>query len=91
MLMSSIAQLIDTYGLVVVAALICLESVALPVPGETMLILAAVFAGTHRQLNIVEVVLTAGNRLRDRPTIRLSAVSEIRRLLAHHRKTNQTR
>jgi membrane protein DedA with SNARE-associated domain len=58
-LMSSISQLIDTYGLVVVAGLICLESVALPVPGETVLILAAVFAGTHRQLNIVEVVLTA--------------------------------
>ena len=43
-LMSSISQLIDTYGLVVVAGLICLESIALPVPGETVLILAAVFA-----------------------------------------------
>ena len=81
MLMSSISQLIDTYGLVVVAGLICLESVALPVPGETVLILAAVFAGL-----IVNLTLSnradrsdsggcwSGNRLRDRPTIRLSAV-----------------
>jgi membrane protein DedA with SNARE-associated domain len=57
--MSSITQLIDNYGLVVVALLICLESLCLPVPGETVLILAAVFAGTHHQLHIVAVVLTA--------------------------------
>ena len=59
MLISSITQLIESYGLVVVAVLICLESIALPVPGETVLILAAVFAGTHHQLHIVAVVLTA--------------------------------
>ena len=57
--MSWITQLVDTYGLVVVAVLICLESVCLPVPGETVLILAAVFAGTHHQLHIVAIVLTA--------------------------------
>ena len=57
--MSSIIQLIESYGLVVVAVLICLESIALPVPGETVLILAAVFAGAHHQLHIFAVVLTA--------------------------------
>ena len=59
MLISSIIPLIETYGLVFVAVLICLESIALPVPGETVLILAAVFAGTRHQLHIVAIVLTA--------------------------------
>jgi membrane protein DedA with SNARE-associated domain len=58
-LISSITQLIESYGLVVVAVLICLESIALPVPGEMVLILAAVFAGTRHQLDIIAVVLTA--------------------------------
>jgi membrane protein DedA with SNARE-associated domain len=58
-LISSIIPLIETYGLVFVAVLICLESIALPVPGETVLILAAVFAGTRHQLHIVAIVLTA--------------------------------
>jgi membrane protein DedA with SNARE-associated domain len=58
-LISSITPLIETYGLVFVAVLICLESIALPVPGETVLILAAVFAGTRHQLHIVAIVLTA--------------------------------
>jgi membrane protein DedA with SNARE-associated domain len=59
-------QLVETYGLVVVAVLVGLESVCLPVPGETVLILAAIFAGTHRHmdgaqhhLNIVAIVMTA--------------------------------
>ena len=58
-LISSITQLIESYGLAFVAVLICLESIALPVPGETVLIIAAVFAGSRHQLHIVAVVLTA--------------------------------
>src|SRR5271157_5793647 len=58
-LMSWFIQLIESYGLIVVAVLICLESIALPVPGEAVLILAAVFASTHHQPHIVAVVLTA--------------------------------
>ena len=58
-LISWITQLIESYGLIFVAVLICVESIALPVPGETLLILAAVFAGTRHQLDIVAVVLTA--------------------------------
>ena len=59
MLISWITQLIESYGLIFVAVLICVESIALPVPGETVLILAAVFAGARHQLHIVAVVLTA--------------------------------
>ena len=57
--MSTIAHLVNTYGLVVVAAFIALECLGLPVPGETVLILAGVLAGTMHELNIVEVFLTA--------------------------------
>ncbi len=57
--MPSIAHLIHVYGLVVVAGVIGLEGVGLPFPGETVLILAAVIAGTKHDLNIVSVMLTA--------------------------------
>jgi membrane protein DedA with SNARE-associated domain len=54
-----IAHLIHVYGLVVVALVIGFESIGLPFPGETVLILAAIFAGTKHDLNIVAVVVTA--------------------------------
>jgi len=57
--MHAIAHLIETYGLVVVAVVISHESTGLPFPGETVLILAAIFSGTNHNLNIVAVVLTA--------------------------------
>ena len=58
-LMPSIAHLIHDYGLVVVAGVIGLESVGFPFPGESVLIVASIFAGTKHDLNIVSVVLTA--------------------------------
>jgi membrane protein DedA with SNARE-associated domain len=57
--MPSIAHLIHTYGLLVVAGCIGLEGVGLPLPGETSLIIAAVIAGNQHDLNIVAVILTA--------------------------------
>jgi len=57
--MPSIAHLVHDYGLVVVAGVIGLESVGLPFPGESVLILAGIFAGTKHDLNIVSVVVTA--------------------------------
>jgi membrane protein DedA with SNARE-associated domain len=54
-----IAHLIHVYGLVVVALVIGLESIGLPFPGETVLVLAAIFAGTKHDLNIFAVVVTA--------------------------------
>jgi len=57
--MPAIAHLIHAYGLVVVAAVIGLEGIGLPFPGETVLILASIFAGTKHDLNIVSVILTA--------------------------------
>jgi membrane protein DedA with SNARE-associated domain len=57
--MPSIAYLIHAYGLLVVAGLIGLECVGLPFPGETVLIVASVIAGTKHDLNIASLILTA--------------------------------
>jgi membrane protein DedA with SNARE-associated domain len=57
--MPSIAHLIHVYGLLVVAGLIGLECVGLPFPGETVLIVASVIAGTKHDLKIASVILTA--------------------------------
>jgi membrane protein DedA with SNARE-associated domain len=53
-------HLIHEYGLVAVAALIGLvECLGLPVPGETALLAAAIYAGTKHGLNINAVIVTA--------------------------------
>ena len=59
MLWHDIAHLITDYGLLVVAVVIGLESIGLPFPGESVLILAGIFAGTQHQLNIFWVVVVA--------------------------------
>jgi membrane protein DedA with SNARE-associated domain len=57
--MHSVAHLIHTYGLLVVATFIGLESVCVPLPGETALIVGSVIAGRTHELNIVAVIVTA--------------------------------
>ncbi|MBV1699788.1 MAG: DedA family protein [Hyphomicrobiales bacterium] len=59
--MPSIAHLVHVYGLAVVAGVVGLESIGLPVPGESALILASIFAGTKHDLNIVWVIVTAAS------------------------------
>jgi membrane protein DedA with SNARE-associated domain len=58
--MPSIEHLVHAYGLLVVAGVIGLESLGVPLPGETALIVASVIAGHHHDLNIVSVIVTAG-------------------------------
>ncbi len=57
--MHAVAQLVHTYGLLVVAGFIGLESVGIPLPGETALVVGSVIAGRTHELNIVAVILTA--------------------------------
>lgn len=57
--MHSVAQLIHAYGLLVVAGFIGLESMCIPLPGETALIVGSVIAGRTHELNIIAVILTA--------------------------------
>jgi membrane protein DedA with SNARE-associated domain len=52
-------ELIAAHGYWIVAVIVALESMGVPVPGETGLITAAVFAGTTHRLNIWLVMLAA--------------------------------
>lgn len=52
-------QLIAVYGVWAVALVVALESTGIPVPGETMLLAAAVYAGATHQLSIVLVIVVA--------------------------------
>ena len=54
----SIAPVLDHYGYLAVGGFICLEDFGVPVPGETVLIAAALYAGAGR-LNVVVVGIVA--------------------------------
>jgi len=57
-LLAQLAPVLDHYGYLAVGSFIRLEDFGIPVPGETILIAAAVYAGAGR-LNIVAVGLVA--------------------------------
>jgi membrane protein DedA with SNARE-associated domain len=57
--MHIIQHLIHDYGLLTVAVIVGLECIGVPVPGETALLGAAIYAGTKHDLNIAAVILTA--------------------------------
>jgi len=52
-------QLLHEYGNIVLGVVVGLECVGLPLPGETLLIAAAVIAGTTQHLNVVFVIISA--------------------------------
>jgi membrane protein DedA with SNARE-associated domain len=54
-----IQDLIQGYGLWFVFAVVMLESSGLPLPGETALVTAAIYAGSTHQFSIASVVLVA--------------------------------
>jgi membrane protein DedA with SNARE-associated domain len=54
-----IHDLIHAYGLWVLFALIMLESMGIPMPGEAALITAALYAGSTHQIGIASVVFVA--------------------------------
>ena len=51
--------LVHTYGTTVLGIVVALECIGLPVPGESLLIAAAVYAGTTQHLNIFIVFAAA--------------------------------
>lgn len=57
-IIQAIAPVVDQYGYFAVGGLLLLENFGIPVPGETVLIAAAVFAGLGK-LNILTVILIA--------------------------------
>ena len=56
---STLTSVISTYGAWIVGSAVAVESMGIPVPGETMLVTAAVYAGTSSELSIVNVLLAA--------------------------------
>lgn len=56
--LADLAPLLDHWGYLAVAALVFLEDFGVPLPGETVMIAAAVYAGTGR-LNIIAVAAIA--------------------------------
>src|SRR6185437_16033358 len=56
---SGVDHLITTYGYWALGAIIALESMAVPLPGETALIVAALIAATTNVLNISIVIAVA--------------------------------
>jgi len=56
---AELIHLIATYGYWIVGAIVALESMGIPMPGETILIAAALYAGTTHQLDIGLVIVSA--------------------------------
>jgi membrane protein DedA with SNARE-associated domain len=53
---SNLDSLLATYGYLAVFIFVGVESIGVPVPGETMLVTAAIYAGTTGRLSIVLVI-----------------------------------
>jgi membrane protein DedA with SNARE-associated domain len=56
---SNLDSLLATYGYLAVFVFVGVESIGIPVPGETMLVTAAVYAGTTGRLSIFWVIVAA--------------------------------
>ena len=56
---SDLAHLLTTYGYWAVAVFVAIESTGIPFPGETMLLVAAIYVGTTHHLSIVLVIVAA--------------------------------
>src|SRR5712692_3993654 len=54
-----VQDLIQAYGLWVLFALVMLESMGIPMPGETALVTASLYAGSTHQIGILPVVIVA--------------------------------
>jgi membrane protein DedA with SNARE-associated domain len=59
--LGELQQLVSLYGYWVVGLIVGLESVGLPLPGETILVLAAIYAATEPSFNIWAVIAVAAS------------------------------
>jgi membrane protein DedA with SNARE-associated domain len=55
----TVDELIASYGYVAIFGIVLIESAGIPLPGETALIGAAVYAGSHHTLDIRLIIATA--------------------------------
>jgi membrane protein DedA with SNARE-associated domain len=79
------SQLIASYGYWAVFVIVALESMGVPIPGETALVSAAVYAGTTQDLGVLQVILaaTAGAILGDNIGFWVGRRFGLRLLLRH--------
>jgi membrane protein DedA with SNARE-associated domain len=59
MFFDDLTRLVSTYGYWGVGGIIALESMGIPLPGETVLIVAAIYAGTTHELSIGLIIAAA--------------------------------
>src|SRR5947209_15045163 len=57
----NLLHLLATYGYWAVFVFIAIESMCIPFPGETMLLVAAIYAGTTHRLSILLVIVAAAS------------------------------
>src|SRR5262249_51718117 len=57
--MLELQPLVSTHGYWIVALIVGLESVGVPLPGETILVLAAIYAGTEPSFSLWMLIVTA--------------------------------
>ena len=55
----TLSPIIESYGWIAVFVIVAMESAGIPVPGETVLVSAAVFAGTTHRIDIATVIAAA--------------------------------
>ena len=58
---SELLHLLATYGYWAVLVFVAIESTGIPFPGETMLLIAAIYAGTTHRLSIPLVIVAAAS------------------------------
>src|SRR5437764_15131635 len=58
---SDLLHLLNTYGYWAVLVFVAIESTGIPFPGETMLLVAAIYAGTTHHLSILLVIVAAAS------------------------------
>lgn len=56
---AGIAHLVSAHGYAAIASVVGVEGMGIPVPGETTLVAAAIYAGTSHQLSIAIVIAAA--------------------------------
>jgi len=85
MTLLNITGLVQSYGYLALFLLIALESIGIPLPGETALITAALYAGSTGNLNVAAVAAIAATAavLGDNGGYWLGAVGG-QRLVARH-------
>ena len=56
---AALTQFLDTWGYWAVLVFIMIECLGIPFPGETMLLIAAVYAGNTHNISILGVIIAA--------------------------------